>query len=109
MNHESQITDVFWSNVNSLMADRGMNIYTLAEKCGLARRSLERSRQRNAVPDGYNTFLIAQALEVSVEDLFILRENVGFELETALKSLSETEKTALLTLLRCYLSKKVSD
>lgn len=106
MNHENCVTDVFWTNVNSLMADRGMNIYTLAEKCGLARRSLERSRQRNAVPDGYNTFLIAQALGVPVESLFSEGQNVDADLENTLKNLSHAEKSTLVQLIRRYLSKK---
>jgi len=70
MTHDDEICRLFWHNVDELMRRRRLNIYSLAEKCGLARRSLERSRQRNAVPDGYNTYLMARALEVSVEQLF---------------------------------------
>ena len=70
MNHDDEICTTFWENVDELMSRRGLNVYSLAEKCGLARRSLERSRQRNSVPDGYNTYQIARVLGTTVENLF---------------------------------------
>lgn len=109
MNHESTITEVFWGNVNRLMSQKGMNIYSLAESCGLARRSLERSRQRNAVPDGYNTFLIARSLDVTVETLFSEGFTTEINLETEIKSLDLYEQALLGSLLTRYLSKKSSD
>ncbi len=107
MNHPEDITTTFWNNIKTLLKAKSMNIYSLSLACGLSKRSLERSYQRNAVPDGYNTFLMAKALGVTVEDLFSEKEVIPKNsIESMITNLTDQERGVLEALLGCYLLKK---
>lgn len=59
----------FWERVNTLIKERRTTQRTLSLECGFTARRIESLVSNRRLPDGIETYLIAQGLSVTVEYL----------------------------------------